>query len=66
MLLFSFFDVFGRNIDKRLSHGMDIKEDLISGLFSMNVVSGEIEIVESDGTLSTIVHDVKIIILSEC
>lgn len=57
MLLFGFLDVFGRNIDKRLSHGMNIEKDLISGLFGMNIISWKIEIVESESTLGTIVHD---------
>jgi len=36
---------------------MNIKKDLISGLFGMNIISGEIEVVESESTLGTIVHD---------
>ncbi len=57
MLLFGFFDVFSGDIDKRLSHGMNIEEDLVSGLFGMYIISGKIEVVKSDGTLSRVVHD---------
>lgn len=45
-----------------LGEGVEVEEDLIAGLFAVDVVGGQVEVVEGDGTLGALIHGWLLII----